>query len=97
MSWSPRAEQWRRRSCLLCPQALFGVSLLMGVRYTAMRQLPCSGDQMPARDPPIGGLIDKSREHSVRMGVRGGAGGSGMRSPWVKLEEVRANHDKFLG
>ena len=29
---------------------------------------------MPARDPPIGGLIDESPEHSVRMGVRGGAG-----------------------
>ena len=27
---------------------------------------------MPARDPPIGGLIDVSPEHSVRMGVRGG-------------------------
>ena len=27
---------------------------------------------MPARDPPIGGLIDESPEHSVRMGVRGG-------------------------
>jgi hypothetical protein len=29
---------------------------------------------MPARDPPIGGLIDESPEHSVRMGVRGGPG-----------------------
>ena len=28
---------------------------------------------MPAQDPPIGGLIDESPEHSVRMGVRGGA------------------------
>ena len=27
-----------------------------------------------ARDPPIGGLFDESPEHSVRMGVRGGAG-----------------------
>ena len=27
---------------------------------------------MPARDPPIGGLIDESPEHSVRMGLRGG-------------------------
>ena len=38
-------------------------------------QLPCSGDQKPARDPPIGGLIDESPEHSVRMecvvGLRG--------------------------
>jgi hypothetical protein len=29
---------------------------------------------VPAQDPPIGGLIDESPEHSVRMGVRGGAG-----------------------
>ena len=35
-------------------------------------QLPCSRDQMRARDPPIGGLFDESPEHSVRAGMRGG-------------------------
>ncbi len=39
---------------------------------------------MPARDPPIGGLIDVSPEHSVRMGVRGG-GGSPIRTSLLDL------------
>jgi hypothetical protein len=37
-------------------------------------QLLCSRDETLARNPPIGGLFDESPEHSVRMGVRGGAG-----------------------
>ena len=51
---------------------------------------------MPARDPPIGGLIDESPEHSVRMGVRGGAGRTRTSSQSVMSEPPAGREGEFF-
>ena len=51
---------------------------------------------MPARDPPIGGLIDESPEHSVRMGVRGGGCIPDRTSLHLKFPAKREKNREFF-